>query len=134
MTDTTNTTNTTKETRDLERTAKIRKMLAQGLEAKVIAAALACDPQIVYGVKYYDRKKKAAARAKAKAKAVATPPTTAGLQAQIEAMREANKWLSAEVKILRESPPITVEVPVPQPFSHYTFWQRLRILFTGSAA
>jgi hypothetical protein len=27
-----------------------------------------------------------------------------------------------------------IEVEVPQPFSHYTFWQRLRILFLGGAA
>lgn len=133
MTDTTNTTDTTREPRDLARTAKIRKLLAQGMTARVIATMLECDPQIVYGVKYYDRKKKAAARAKAKAKAELPPPTTAGLQAQIEALREANKWLSAEVKILREHPPITVEVPVPQPVSHYTFWQRVKLLFGGQA-
>ena len=27
-----------------------------------------------------------------------------------------------------------IEVEVPQPFSHFTFWQRLRILFLGGAA
>jgi len=47
---------------------------------------------------------------------------------------ESMLQMRQEIRDLRERPPIQIEVPVLQPFSHYTFWQRLRILFLGGAA
>lgn len=47
---------------------------------------------------------------------------------------ESMLQMRQEIRDLRERPPIQIEVPVPQPFSHLTFWQRLRILFLGGAA
>lgn len=42
--------------------------------------------------------------------------------------------MKEELEALRNRRPVEVEIPVPQPFSHYTFMQRLRILFLGGAA
>jgi transcriptional regulator with XRE-family HTH domain len=47
---------------------------------------------------------------------------------------ESMLQMRQEIRDLRERPPIQIEVPVLQPFSHLTFWQRLRILFLGGAA
>ena len=47
---------------------------------------------------------------------------------------ESMLQMRQEIRDLRERPPIQIEVPVLQPISHLTFWQRLRILFLGGAA
>ena len=50
---------------------------------------------------------------------------------------ELNELNAQFIKQLQEAtkPKIQyIEVEVPQPFSHFTFWQRLRILFLGGAA
>jgi len=47
---------------------------------------------------------------------------------------ESMLQMRQEIRDLRERPPIQIEVPVLQPFSHLTFWQRLRVLFLGGAA
>jgi transcriptional regulator with XRE-family HTH domain len=47
---------------------------------------------------------------------------------------ESMLQMRQEIRDLRERPPIQIEVPVLQPVSHLTFWQRLRILFLGGAA
>ena len=73
--------------------------------------------------KYTKRKVKAEVRAKPKqGQALIVVPKTEFLQMQ------------EEIATLRNRRPVEVEIPVPQPFSHYTFWQRLRILFLGGAA
>ena len=75
--------------------------------------------------KYTKRKVKAEVRAKPKqgqALIVVPKPEFLRMQEELETLRSRSQW------------PVTVEVPVPQPFSHYTFWQRLRILFLGGAA
>lgn len=73
--------------------------------------------------KYTKRKVKAEVRAKPKqGQALIVVPKTEFLRMQ------------EEIATLRNRRPVEVEIPVPQPFSHYTFMQRLRILFLGGAA
>jgi hypothetical protein len=74
-------------------------------------------------VRKYTKKKRKAAKApvkKVEALIVVPKPEFLSMQQELEELR--NRRL------------IEVEVPVPQPFSHYTFMQRLRILFLGGAA
>ena len=52
------------------------------------------------------------------------------LTARVSTVVEENTALRREIQTL----PKTIEMPVPQPFSHYSFWQRLGILFLGRAA
>lgn len=76
--------------------------------------------------KYTKRKVKAEVRAKPKqGQALIVVPKTEFLR-----MQDENMTLRREVQTL----PKVIEVKVPQPFSHYTFMQRLRILFLGGAA
>ena len=73
--------------------------------------------------KYTKRKVKTEVRAKPKqGQALIVVPKTEFLRMQ------------EEIATLRNRRPVEVEIPVPQPFSHYTFLQRLRILFLGGAA
>ena len=73
--------------------------------------------------KYTKRKVKAEVRAKPKqGQALIVVPKTEFLRMQ------------EEIATLRNRRPVEIEIPVPQPFSHYTFAQRLRILFFGGAA
>lgn len=73
--------------------------------------------------KYTKRKVKAEVRAKPKqGQVLIVVPKTEFLRMQ------------EEIATLRNRRPVEVEIPVPQPFSHYTFMQRLRILFLGGAA
>lgn len=76
--------------------------------------------------KYTKRKVKAEVRAKPKqGQALIVVPKTEFLR-----MQDENMTLRREIQTL----PKVIEVKVPQPFSHYTFMQRLRILFLGGAA
>ena len=76
--------------------------------------------------KYTKRKVKAEVRAKPKqGQALIVVPKTEFLR-----MQDENMTLRREIQTL----PKVIEVKVPQPFSHYTFLQRLRILFLGGAA
>lgn len=66
-----------------------------------------------------------------------------GLENQCQNLKDKNRALTAQVKTLAaenvalrkevQTLPKVIEVKVPQPFSHYTFWQRLRIVFLGRA-
>ena len=82
----------------------------------------------------------------ARIRRVLVPQTyVAGLESQCDALKEKNRALKAEIRrmetqcsdlqqlveIHRNKPPVQIEVAVPQPWSHYTFWQRLRIVFFG---
>lgn len=51
------------------------------------------------------------------------------LLADHKTLEEAYDALRNELQTMPE----IIEVKVPQPFSHYTFWQRLRIVFLGRA-
>lgn len=87
--------------------------------------------------KYTKRKVKAEVRAKPKqGQALIVVPKTEFLRMQenIKMLTVQRDALDTLLKTHKNKPPVTVEVPVPQPFSHYTFLQRLRILFLGGAA
>lgn len=134
--------------------AKIRALLADGQKPKAVAAILDVPVTYVYGVNHYAKQKAKTARAKikqpaSKLKAKQAPVKKAEalivlpkgqflqLQQEIETLTtrvgtvvEENIALRREVQTL----PKVIEVSVPQPFSHYSFWQRLGILFFGRAA
>ena len=95
----------------------------------------------VYGVQHYAKQKAEKANAKIKqpaSKRKATPTqliskeTLRCMKQELNALRTENIRLTVEAATTR--PPMYVEMPVPQPFSQYTFLQRLRILFLGRAA
>ena len=142
--------------------AKIRALLADGQKPKDIAAILDVPVTYVYGVNHYDKRKaenrislrtgkpvRKYTRRTDKAKAKQTPVKKAEalivlpkgqflqLQQEIETLTARVGTVVAENTALRkeiQTLPKVIEVQVPQPFSHYTFWQRLRILFLGRAA
>ncbi len=124
---------------------QIRELLAQGVTPSIIAKEMGVVIQYVHSVRRRDIEK--ARKAKAKVKKLETvrkyvksgkyakkaksplnvPPVLAPAstplitQEELDALREAAQRPKIQY----------IEVEVPQPFSHYTFWQRLRILFLG---
>lgn len=126
--------------------AKIRALLADGQKPKAVAAVLDVPVSYVYGVNHYAKQKAKTARAKIKqpaskqpaSKRKATPKqliskaVLSDMKQELKALHSENIRLAVEVANTR--PPMYVDMPVPQPFSHYSFWQRLRILFLGRAA
>lgn len=137
----------------MTKAAQVRKLLSEGKTPAEVAQLAGVKVQQVYNTRHYDNRKarlELTAQAKADAKRPVGRPKGSktkravpmqlidktvlrDMQAELSALRTENARLCAEaVKIC--PPPVYVEVPVPQPFSHYTFWQRLRILFLGSAA
>lgn len=130
-----------------ELSLRIRAMLKEGRRPEEIMALTGAKRHIVGLVKYHmerqenvrispktgkpvrkytKRKVKAEVRAKPKqGQALIVVPKTEFLR-----MQDENMTLRREVQTL----PKVIEVKVPQPFSHYTFMQRLRILFLGGAA
>lgn len=121
--------------------AKIRALLADGQKPKAVAAVLDVPVSYVYGVQHYAKHKAKTAKAKIKqpaSKRKATP-TQLISKAVLRDMKQELKALHSEnirlaVEVANTRPPMYVEMPVPQPFSQYSFWQRLRILFLGRAA
>ena len=121
--------------------AKIRTLLADGQKPKAVAAILEVPVSYVYGVQHYAKHKAKTAKAKIKqpaSKRKATP-TQLISKAVLRDMKQELKALHSEnirlaVEVANTRPPMYVEMPVPQPFSQYSFWQRLRILFLGRAA
>ncbi len=144
-----------------ELSTRIRALLKEGRRPEEIMAITGAQRHIVGLVKYHmerqenvrispktgkpvrkytKRKVKAEVRAKPKqgqALIVVPKPKFMQLQQEIETLTarvgtvvEENAALRREVQTL----PKVIEVKVPQPFSHYTFLQRLRILFFGGAA
>jgi transposase-like protein len=163
MTETQQTNNTTTITPTrINKADMIRELLTSGVSPAQVARDVGCKPQYVYGVIAYERRKAAKLKAKAKyarKKEVAggapkrkytksgkyAKPAPAPTTPMVELDRDQLKAEQAElhelnadfIRQLQEAnkPRIQyIEVEVPQPFSHYTFWQRLRILFLGSAA
>lgn len=128
--------------------AKIRALLADGQKAKDIASILDVSQQYVYGVQNYERRKqkKAAATAATRVSPITGKPVrkykkrkaakapVKKVEALIVVPKPEFLSMQQELEALRNRRPIEIEVPVPQPFSHYTFVQRLRILFLGGTA
>jgi transposase-like protein len=140
----------------------IRELLTSGVPPTQVARDVGCKPQYVYGVIAYERSKAAKLKAKAKyarkkevangapkrkyvksgkyakkAPAPTTPVVELDRDQLKEEQAELNELNADFIRQLQEAtkPRIQyIEIEVPQPFSHYTFWQRLRILFLGKAA
>jgi transposase-like protein len=154
MTETQQTNNTTTITPTrINKADMIRELITSGVSPAQVARDVGCKPQYVYGVIAYERKKVAKLKAKAKstpkrkytksgkyAKAVPAPTTPMvkldrdQLKAEQAELNELNADFIRQLQEATKPRIQYIEVEVPQPFSHYTFWQRLRILFLGSAA
>ena len=113
--------------------ALVRALLKQKKTPKQIAAEVGCKPQYVYSVQTYEKTK--AKKLKAKR----------AYERRLELLKGApkRKYVKSGKYSKQEQSPLDVppviktqyiEVEVPQPFSHFTFWQRLRILFLGRSA
>ena len=142
-----------KATKPLSRTQRVRILLKEGRSTQEIAATVGVTAQFVYNVQYSERKK--AKDDEAKADAVRISPKTGKpvrkytkrksnkpirvdkttmleldrkrLKDELFDLKETNAQLVRDIQTL----PKVIEVKVPQPFSHYTFMQRLGILFLG---
>ena len=97
----------------------VRRMLLGSAKPKEIAELLGVTPNYVYSIKYYDQKKAAKAN---------KPQRKRGRPRKVKVVQQPYTPVESATY------PVYVEIPVPQPFSHYTFWQRLRILFLGRTA
>jgi hypothetical protein len=107
--------------------ALIRELLKQKKKAKEIAAEVGCLVQYVYSVQNADRVR--ARKAKARRDYERRKEIVAG--------SVKRKYVKSGKYAKKATPEVRtqyIEVEVPQPFSHFTFWQRLRILFLGRAA
>lgn len=129
-----------------ELSQRIRTLLKEGRSTQEIMALTGTRKHIVGLVKYHMERqenirispitgkpvRRYVKRTKAKAEVLAKPKKKA--QALIVIPKDEFLRMQEEIATLRNRRPVEVEIPVPQPFSHYTFWQRLRILFLGGAA
>lgn len=128
--------------------AKIRALLADGQKPKAVAAVLDVPVSYVYGVNHYAKQRAKTARAKIKQpaskpkakKAVSVDKATLleldrnRLKDELFDTKELNEQLIRSLQEATTPKIVYREVSVPQPFSHYSFWQRLGILFLGRAA
>ena len=143
--------------------ALIRALLKDKTKSKSdIAEEVGCKVQYVFSVQNHDRVRARKARAKRKlerqaelrngapkrkytksgkfAKQVPAPTTPMveldrdQLKAEQAELHELNADFIRQLQEATKPRIQYIEVEVPQPFSHYTFWQRLRILFLGGAA
>lgn len=130
-----------------ELSLRIRAMLKEGRRPEEIMALTGAKRHIVGLVKYHMERqenvrispktgkpvRKYTKRGKVRAEVLAKPKKK--IEALIVVPKSEFLRMKEELETLRSRSqwPVTVEVPVPQPFSHYTFWQRLRILFLGGA-
>lgn len=128
-----------------ELSQRIRVLLKEGRSTQEIMALTNARKHIVGLVKYHMERqenirispttgkpvRKYTKRTKYKAEVLAKPKKA---QALVVLPKEEFLHMQQEIAALRSRQPIEVEIPVPQPFSHYTFMQRLRILFLGGAA
>lgn len=140
----------TKTKESLVRNVEVRRLLAEGKSPAEVANQMGVTISAVYSVRYYDRSKAQKARAtpaptptprkvgrpkgsRTKPKMVVYRDVFNAMKQELITLRTENIRLTVDaVKVC--PPPVYVEVPVPQPFSHYSFWQRLGILFLGRAA
>lgn len=157
----TKTATTTTKTKQPSVAARIRTLLATGHTPVEIAATLGIPVQRVYAVRSVDKNKQQSQRISARTgkpvrkytkakpslaergaelmrmtqekKAALVPAPTPAPNGQVMLLEAELDFLRRELDMERARLPRTIEVPVPQPWSHYTFWQRLRIVFFGKA-
>lgn len=143
----------TKTKESLARNVEVRRLLAEGKSPAQVASLMGITTNAVYSVRSYDKLKAQKARitpvstdttptprkvgrpkgSRTKPKMVVYRDVFNAMKQELITLRTENIRLTVDaVKVC--PPPVYVEVPVPQPFSHYSFWQRLGILFLGRAA
>ena len=156
-------TETTKTPTKTNKAELIRTLLKDKNKTRAqIAEEVGCKVQYVFSVQNHDRVRARKARAKRKlerqaelrngapkrkytksgkfAKKVPAPTTPMveldrdQLKAEQAELHELNAQFIQQLQEATKPRIQYIEVEVPQPFSHYTFWQRLRILFLGRAA
>jgi transcriptional regulator with XRE-family HTH domain len=156
-------TETTKTPTKTNKAELIRTLLKDKNKTRAqIAQEVGCKVQYVFSVQNADRARVKKARAKRKlerqaelrngapkrkytksgkfAKTVPAPTTPMveldrdQLKAEQAELHELNADFIRQLQEATKPRIQYIEVEVPQPFSHYTFWQRLRILFLGRAA
>ncbi len=139
------------------KSALIRELLKDKTKSKsAIAEEVGCKVQYVFSVQNYDRVRARKLKAKRKIErqqerrngapkrkytkrnsAPATPMVEIDrdqLKAEQTELHELNAHFIRQLQEATKPKVQYIEIEVPQPFSHYTFWQRLRILFLGGAA
>jgi transposase len=109
--------------------SQILVMLTQGKSVPEIAEALGVTRAYVYTTKTKAKANGTLALAPAKRgrpKGSKNKPKKPPMQL---VRKDVLANLKEEIATLKSREPIFVEVPVPQPISHYSFMQRLKILF-----
>lgn len=128
-----------------ELSQRIRTLLKEGRSTAEIMALTGTRKHIVGLVKYHMERQENVRISPATGKPVRKYVKRKKVKAEVKAAPKKGQVLivvpkpeflrmKQEIETLRNRRPIEIEVPVPQPFSHYTFLQRLRILFFGGAA
>jgi transcriptional regulator with XRE-family HTH domain len=120
----------------VNKSALIRELLKDKSKTRAqIAEEVGCSKQYVFSVQNKEKVKARKARAKRKLERQAELRNGAPKRKYTKSGKFA-KQVPAPTTPMVEPVVKTqyIEVEVPQPFSHYTFWQRLRILFLGGAA
>lgn len=140
----------------IARNVEVRRLLAEGKAPAEVAKLMGVTIGAVYSVRSYDRSKAQKARATPAAtgaprklgrpkgsknkKVVSVDKVTLleldrnRLKDELFDTKELNEQLIRSLQEATTPKIVYREVSVPQPFSHYTFLQRLRILFLGRAA
>ena len=118
--------------RQQSKASRIRVMLNQGTPPKEIAATLNTTLQNVYSVKYLTKKKADAKKAKAKELASTASVRISPITGKPVRAYKRRKPKQKRAQVVHK--PFFIDVPVPQPVGHFSFWQRLRILFLGRAS
>ena len=136
------------------RNVEVRRLLAEGKAPAEVAKLMGVTAEAVYSVRAYDRSKAQKARTAStpaprkvgrpkgskNKKVVSVGKTTLleldrnRLKDELFDTKELNEQLIRSLQEATTPKIVYREVPVPQPFSHYSFWQRLGILFLGRAA
>jgi len=139
------------------KSALIRELLKDKTKSKsAIAEEVGCKVQYVFSVQNHDRVRARKLKAKRKIERQQerrngapkrkytkrnSAPTTPmveidrdQLRAEQTELHELNAHFIRQLQEATKPKVQYIEIEVPQPFSHYTFWQRLRILFLGGAA
>ena len=143
-------------TKSLSRAERVRILLKEGRSVQEAAATVGVTKQYVYNVKYkLNKMQNVGAKPgvrisektgkpvrkytkRKKSKRVARVDKTTMLELDRNRMkdelfdlRETNEQLVKQIQEATKPKVVYREVSVPQPFSHYTFTQRLGILFFG---
>lgn len=139
----------------INKAEQIRALLKTGTSAADTAKAVGVPTQYVHDIRYKDKqrvqkkgvrispitgkpvrkyKKRGKPLAKAEVNTVFKPMSTLYAKTLEEQNLQLKRQISAlnnELQVAQQRKPIYVDMPVPQPWAYFTFWQRLKVLFLG---